>query len=155
MYSIGRKMIRISKLADYAVVILAEMGRGETVQMSTAVLAERVSIPEPTVSKILKILTNAKIVMSSRGVRGGYSLSRSVDDISVHDVIAAVDGRISVTSCAHGADTDCSIAHTCGTRGRWDQVNQVIMQALDNVSLRQMISENNVEKMKSLKYGRN
>lgn len=145
--------MRISKLSDYAVVILTEMGRSGVAQMSSAALAERVNIPEPTVSKILKILVQAQILTSMRGVRGGYSLARSIDQISVHDVVVAFEGKISVTSCTQGEQSDCSIAHTCGARGRWDQVNKAIKQALQNVTLQQMMYENN--EVKSLKYGRN
>lgn len=145
--------MRISKLSDYAVVILTEMGRSGGMQMSSAAVAERVRIPEPTVAKIMKILTSEKILISVRGVRGGYSLARPIDSISVHDVVVAFEGKISVTSCTHGEKTDCSIAQSCGSRGRWDQVNKAIMQALENVSLQQMMYEN--QEMKSLSYGRN
>lgn len=132
-------MIKISKLADYAVVILAAMGQGDAVRMSATSLSATTNIPEPTVSKILKILSRHNIIVSARGVNGGYTLSRPITQITMRDVIAAIDGPIAITSCADGHLPDCSLAHTCGTRGRWDHVNSAITNALEQVSLADMI----------------
>lgn len=150
-------MIRISKMADYAVVILAEMGRGEVRQMSSSSLSERVCIPEPTVSKILKILSKANLVCSMRGVNGGYSLNLPIEQISMRDVISAVDGPIAITSCTDGHTPDCSLAQSCSTRGRWDKVNTVIIDALKQVSLADMIGAGHktAGNIREIEYGRN
>lgn len=144
-------------MADYAVVILAEMGRGEHKQMSSSFVAESVCIPEPTVSKILKILSKADLVYSMRGVNGGYSLRRTIEKISMRDVIAAIDGPIAITSCTDGLTPDCSLAQSCGTRGRWDKVNTVIIDALTQVSLADMIGagHKSPQNMREKHYGRN
>lgn len=134
-------MLRISKMADYAVVILAVMGRGDKGKMSSTSLSAQSGLPEPTVSKILKILTKADIVSSSRGVTGGYSLTKPASEISMRCIIAAIDGPVSITACVEGQSSDCSLAEVCNVHGRWNGVNAAISSALEQVSLADMIQE--------------
>ncbi len=131
-------MIRISKMADYAVVILAVMAEDPDALSTTSALAERTRLAEPTVSKVLKILTRGDIISSTRGINGGYSLSRGVSDITLEEIIRVVDGPVSVTACTDGAEPDCSLAGSCGVRGRWDGVNAAIRGALETVTLNDM-----------------
>lgn len=131
-------MIRISKMADYAVVILATMAEDSETLMTTSALAERTRLAEPTVSKVLKILTRGDIIASTRGINGGYSLSRGVSDITLEEIIRVVDGPVSVTACTDGAEPDCSLAQSCAVRGRWDGVNTAIRGVLETVTLNDM-----------------
>lgn len=131
-------MIRISKMADYAVVILSVMAKEPDALMTTSALAERTRLAEPTVAKVLKILTRGEIIRSARGINGGYSLARGVSEVTLEEIIRAVDGPISVTSCADGSEPDCSLAGSCGVRGRWDHVNAAIRGALETVTLNDM-----------------
>ncbi|MCB1682790.1 MAG: SUF system Fe-S cluster assembly regulator [Rhodospirillales bacterium] len=132
-------MIRISKLADYAVVMLTSMAQERGVVLSAAALSERTRISEPTVAKILKILGQDGLVASQRGAHGGYKLARAPERIPISAVIEALDGPIALTTCVDGALLDCSLAQTCGVRGRWDEVNITIRNALEEITLADMM----------------
>lgn len=133
-------MIKISRLADYAVVVLATLAKapGETLAAST--VAEKSRLPEPTVAKTLKLLANGGLVTSVRGAGGGYALSRTPSEISIADVIASVDGPISLTACVEGSHESCAFTGSCPVHGRWDSVNVAIRGALEDVTLDEMIN---------------
>jgi FeS assembly SUF system regulator len=130
-------MLRLSKLTDYAVVVLVRLDSGAEVQTSPGVAAST-GIPEPTVAKVLKTLSAAALVTSQRGARGGYRLARPLEDIPVGDVIAAMDGPIALAACVDGSVTECESLALCPVRGRWDPVNDAIQQALSAISLADM-----------------
>jgi len=129
-------MLRLSKLTDYAVVVLVRLGVTDSVQTSPGIAAVT-GIPEPTVAKVLKTLAAGDLVVSQRGARGGYRLNRPLDTIPIADVIAAIDGPIALTACVEGA-TGCESQGLCPMRGRWDPVNAAISQALSNITLADM-----------------
>lgn len=131
-------MLKISKLADYAVVVLAAMAEGG--RLTAAGLSASTRLPEPTVAKVLKLLAKAGIVSSTRGASGGYALERPVSQVSVAEIIGAVDGPVSLTACVTGTEGACGYAGSCSVRGRWDGVNIAIRTALENVSLQDMTS---------------
>ncbi|MBS4074519.1 SUF system Fe-S cluster assembly regulator [Ameyamaea chiangmaiensis] len=128
-------MLKLSKLADYAVVILVRLGQQDGV-MASGMLSQVTGVREPTVAKILKILAARGIVQSQRGARGGYHLARPLGDISVARVISAMDGPIKLTGCVDGHD--CEASTLCGLCGNWDPVNLAIREALDRISLADM-----------------
>ena len=130
-------MLRLSKLTDYAVVVLVRLADAPAMQTSPGIAAAT-GIPEPTVAKVLKTLTIAGLVTSQRGARGGYRLHRPLDDIRVADVIAAIDGPVVLTACVDGAGTDCECHALCAMRGRWDPLNDAIHHALNSVTLADM-----------------
>ncbi len=134
-------MIRISKLAGYAVVILSIMASSEDELMSAAKLSRVSCVPEPTVSKILKMLSKGGIIVSTRGIRGGYALCMDPSEITIEDIIYAIDGPVMITECADGDDVECSLGTACKMRGRWCEVNQAIKLALSSVSLSSVISD--------------
>src|SRR5512147_3341804 len=122
-------MIRMSKLTDYAIVLLAHLARGERT-LTAQELAGRSRVPLPTVSKLCKELSRAGIVVSHRGRHGGYSLARSADAISVAEIVEALEGPIALTECAKPGKTDCGIEDTCLARASWDPVSRAIEEAL-------------------------
>lgn len=138
-------MIRISKLADYAVVILSEMAHASDDLCSASHLAQITNLSEPTVSKILKLLTRGNVIESVRGVNGGYKLSHPPKEITIADVITAIDGPIALVACADDAVPDCTLSQSCALRGRWDDVNAAVRGALMDVTLVDMM-QNNKEK---------
>ena len=127
-------MLRLSKLADYAVVVLARLACEGSVQTSPGIAAAT-GLPEPTVAKVLKGLAGGGLVASQRGARGGYRLARSLNTIHVADVIAAIDGPVQLTACVDGARDRCEAQDVCSCRGGWDRVNEVVMQALGTISI--------------------
>ena len=109
-------MLRLSKLTDYAVVVLVRLAQGGEaagdVQTSPGI-AGATGIPEPTVAKVLKALAGAGLVASQRGARGGYRLLRPLGAIPVSDVIAAIDGPIALTACVDGSLLTCESSKLC------------------------------------------
>jgi FeS assembly SUF system regulator len=130
-------MLRLSKLTDYAVVVLVRLSGMEGVQTSPG-LATATGIPEPTVAKVLKALAASDLVSSQRGARGGYRLNRALTDIPIADVIAAMDGPIALTACVEGTGLGCESQGLCPMRGRWDPVNEAIYKALSAITLADM-----------------
>lgn len=135
-------MLRLSKLTDYAVVVLIRLAESEPatedrVQTSPGIAAVT-GVPEPTVAKVLKALAAADMVTSQRGARGGYRLRCGLDEISVADVIVAIDGPIALTACVDGGPGTCDVQSMCAVKGRWEMVNDAIQQALGAITLADM-----------------
>jgi FeS assembly SUF system regulator len=130
-------LLRLSKLTDYAVVVLARLDADGGVQTAPN-LAVATGIAEPTVAKVLKSLVQPGLVEGLRGARGGYRLSRPLADITLSDVILAVDGPIALTACVDGASGGCQTEANCPVRGRWDPVNDAVRRALSAISLAEL-----------------
>ena len=130
-------MLRLSKLTDYAVVVLVRLADSDGVQTSPGIAAST-GIPEPTVAKVLKTLAAGGLVVSQRGARGGYRLLRSLSDVPIADVITAIDGPIALAACVDGSLSGCESQSLCPVRGRWDPVNEAIHQALSAITLADM-----------------
>lgn len=131
-------MIKLSKLTDYAVVVLAQMAQDKGALLSASALSERAGLPEPTVSKILKLLGKAGIIESARGVSGGYRLDKSAKNVPVTAIIGAIDGPIALTACVEDSHESCALQGVCAMNGRWNPVNKALRAALDNVTLADM-----------------
>jgi FeS assembly SUF system regulator len=130
-------MLRLSKLADYAVVVLIRLSTVDGCQTSPCVAA-MTGLPEPTVAKVLKALTAAGLVISQRGARGGYRLAQALHRIPVSDVVAAIDGPVAITACTENGAGNCEAEALCPVRGRWDPVNDAVLQALNRITLADM-----------------
>ena len=130
----GEKVIKISKLADYAVVVLAALAKQDAASASAADLSIASGLPAPTVAKVLKALAKGGIVTGARGAQGGYTLARAPDAITITHIITAVDGPINVTECADEA-AHCMVSAVCSLHGRWAPVNRALIGALNGVSL--------------------
>ena len=128
-------MIKLSRLTDYAVALLAQMVSDEKRVWAASELAETTGLPQPTVSKVLKGMTKSGIITAQRGAAGGYRLGRPARDITVGAIIEAMDGPIAITSCADGGDHSCHVESICPMQGHWNLVNRAIRQALESVSL--------------------
>ncbi|HBK45529.1 MAG TPA: SUF system Fe-S cluster assembly regulator [Xanthomonadaceae bacterium] len=131
-------MLRVTKLTDYATVVLTVLAarRGEV--LSASELAEQAGLESPTVSKLLKPLAQAGLVEGLRGVHGGYRLARPASDITLIEIVEAMEGPLAITECSqdHG---QCGIAHQCGVRSNWRLINDVVAEALRGVTLAQML----------------
>jgi FeS assembly SUF system regulator len=136
-------MMKLSKMTDYAVIILADMAQRNNGRdgrlVSATILAEATKLPEPTVSKILKALARHDIVASTRGMNGGYTLGRKPEEINMAHIITATDGPIALTACVDQNMECCERASSCSMKGQWNPVNTAMQNALANVSLQQMI----------------
>ncbi len=134
-------MIRITKLTDYGIVLLSHMAQDETtVSQNVKDLAAATHLPEPTVGKLLKSLAKSGILISQRGAHGGYSLSRSASEITVAQIIGAIDGPIAITDCSNELSTSkCELERLCPVRSNWQKINVSIKDALEGVSLADMV----------------
>jgi FeS assembly SUF system regulator len=131
-------MLRLSKLTDYATVILSHIAK-ETSQIHTTLcVAEATGIAAPTVSKILKLLVNAKVLVSTRGIKGGYALAKTPEQISVAEIISALEGPIALTECSITHE-GCEQASGCGIGGNWALINLAVHNALDAITLADLI----------------
>jgi len=130
-------MLKLGKLADYGTMIVTVLAAEPERLYSAQELAALTHVSPPTVSKLLKQLTKGGLVESLRGSHGGYKLSRMPADITVADIIAAIDGPIGLTECSvHKGD--CAVESTCGVRSNWRLISTAVHQALKSVSLADM-----------------
>ncbi len=127
-------MLRISKLTDYATVLLARLAAEPERQLTAAQLAAQTHLGAATVSKLLKQLHGCALVTSTRGLRGGYRLARPAAQISAAQILDALEGPMALTECARLAHT-CSIESTCGVGRAWQRVNLAIRRSLQEISL--------------------
>ena len=130
-------MLRISRLTDYATVLLAALASEPQRVQTAALLAERTHIAAPTVSKLLKQLQRAGLVTSTRGQHGGYQLARPAAQISAAAILDALEGPVALTDCAVGHG-NCDIEETCRVGRVWQRLNLAIRRALYEVSLAQL-----------------
>lgn len=131
-------MLRISKLTDYAILMMVELTR-DSEMLSAQALAARVQVEVPTASKVLKLLAGSGLLESYRGANGGYRVTRGAADISVAEVIAAIEGPIAMTECSVEQGL-CSQEDHCGLRGNWQRISLAVSEALQKVSLAEMSS---------------
>jgi len=129
-------MLRISKLTDYAILIMVELTR-DSEMLSAHALAERIHVEIPTASKVLKLLAGDGLLESYRGANGGYRVSRQAGEISVAEVIAAIEGPIAMTECSVEEGL-CSQEDSCELRGNWQRISLAVAGALQEVSLAEM-----------------
>lgn len=132
-------MLKLSRMIDYGVVILSQMTNQRDGLTTAPELAEATGLPAPMVSKVLKSLARSDLVTSHRGVRGGYTLSRGPQDISVAAIVEALEGPVALTACVEASDSHCRVESLCPIRGGWEKVNDAIRDALEAVSLSDLI----------------
>ena len=132
-------VLRITKQADYGIVLMTHFDSSRPGELLSAKdPAQRTALPLPMVSKILKLLTRAGLLHSTRGANGGYCLARPSGDIRLLDMIAALEGPVAMTECSDQEAQACPIESSCRTRVNWKLINQVVNQALAEVTLSQM-----------------
>ncbi len=137
-------MLKIGKMTDYAMLILSQMAREPDTVMSAATLAESLQLSGPTVSKILKILGDSSLVTSIRGADGGYHLGRPAANISVSDVIAAMEGDLTMTECCETTNL-CSLGSRCAMQNNWLKINGLIKSLLSRLSILDMVGPISLE----------
>jgi FeS assembly SUF system regulator len=130
-------MLRMGKMTDYATVVLASLAQDFGQHHAAAELAERTRLGRPTVSKVLKGLQRAGMVISSRGAQGGYRLARRPEEITAAQILDVFEGPIAITECS-GAASQCGIERLCRVGTAWQRVNAAIRRALEDVTLHQL-----------------
>jgi FeS assembly SUF system regulator len=138
-------MFRLSKITDYGIMILAHLANSAERERSAAPydqaesqtareVATAVDLPQPVVGKILKSLARQGMLESHRGAKGGYSLVRRPEELTVAEMISVLDGPLALTQCAVGPEV-CELELHCATRNPWQVINQVVINALSTVTL--------------------
>lgn len=132
-------MFRMTRQSDYGIVLMTQMSRQAPETVYTARdLAAETQLPLPMVSKILKALARTDLLVSHRGIKGGYSLGRAPGSISVAEIICAFEGPIAITECSVSGDSNCKQEPVCPIRGNWQRINQAVLQALEGITLVEM-----------------
>ena len=128
--------MRLSSLADYAVVLMSAAARhcGQA-RLNATVLAEETGVPLPTAQKLVSRLSAAGLLQSARGTGGGFRLARPAAAISLADIVEAVEGPIALTTCVDEERHDCALDQHCSVKPHWGVVNQAVRSALAGVSL--------------------
>jgi FeS assembly SUF system regulator len=136
-------MVKLGKLADYGLVLMTCMAKGQSssIDLRTARdLSAETKLPLPTVSKLLKQLLTSGLLVSHRGTKGGYVLARPSRDISVIDVIAAFEGPVALTECSTDVIGLCNIEHSCPVKTNQRIINQAVRGVLGTITLYDLIS---------------
>ena len=131
-------MLRLNRLTDYAIVAMSKMSHSPDDVRTTTQISLETAVPMPTIAKLLNALVKGGLVLSHRGASGGYTLSRSAEEITAADIIQAVEGPISLTACVEGSDEECGIQFDCPMSGNWNKVNEAIHKALNEVTLAEL-----------------
>jgi len=130
-------MLRVTTLTDYGIVILTYFANHHENTYNARDIAKRSALPLPVVSKVLKLLGKAGLLISQRGTRGGYSLALPPEEITIAAVIRALEGPIAVTECTD-TNRDCSLEKRCPVRTNWHLINQAIQSAMGKITLAEM-----------------
>lgn len=139
-------MIRMTRLTDYGIMLLMYFVRGhEATTRNARELATQAHLPPPTASKILKRLAREGLLATHRGINGGFSLARPPAEISLADIIKALEGPIAITEC--NTTTPCELEHLCPVGSNWKRINQAILGALQKITLSEMAKPLSVDFM--------
>jgi FeS assembly SUF system regulator len=130
-------MLQVSKLTDYATVIMSFLALDPNGVFSATRIAREIHLSVPTVSKILKILAEKNLVKSFRGTGGGYQLGRSTREITMVEIISAIEGDLFATECC-SIQSNCMRDSLCAIKENWQMINNIILNALKSVTLHDM-----------------
>jgi FeS assembly SUF system regulator len=133
-------MLKVSKLTDYGIGLMTSLARRESPDPVTArELSEVMGLPLPTVSKLLKVLSGQGLLLSTRGASGGYALARTPEQITLVDMVEALDGPMALTECSGSAACACELEVACGLKANWNWINQQLLGTLRGITLQNMV----------------
>ena len=132
-------MFKLNRMTDYAIIVLGVLAQRKGQILATGQLAELTGLNQPTVAKVSKILTAAGLLETQRGAYGGYRLLWPTVTISLAQIVEAMEGPIEVNNCVDGAQAPCMANKCCCRSKYWNQVNIAIRNALNDVTLKDLI----------------
>ena len=135
-------MIRLTNLADYGVVLMAEVASRADLSRTND-LVDATGLPSATVAKLMNALTRGGLLTSHRGAQGGFELSRQAAEITIADIVEAIEGPIALTQCTTDRVDDCSFEPICRVRPYWNTINDAVKSALSDVTLGTLVAETN------------
>jgi FeS assembly SUF system regulator len=137
-------MIKLSKMTDYAVVCLGTLARRPGYSMSATELSKETGLALYTVQRLLKLLVSkSDFIKAYRGALGGYILNRNSSNISVVEIIEALDGPITLTSCVNKSESFCEASDICFLGGKWNKINEIIRNSLNDITLEDLLNYEN------------
>ena len=137
-------MIKLNKMTDYAVVCLGMLSRKPGYPLSATELSKETGITLYTVQKLLKVIVSkSDLISAHRGALGGYILNRNSSEISVVEIIEALEGPITLTSCVDNSENLCESSDICFLGGKWNKVNNIIRKTLNDISLNDLLNFDN------------
>tara|TARA_B100000902_G_C27023139_1_gene770608 strand:+ start:282 stop:698 length:417 start_codon:yes stop_codon:yes gene_type:complete len=126
-------MLKITRLADYSVLILCCF---RDKKLTAKSISNRTGLGIATVNKILSLLVKAKILKPVRGANGGYWPFRSLKEVSIKDIIEAIEGPVALTKCVEASEEkNCKLYCTCITKNIWNKVNNSVQATLHNIKI--------------------
>ena len=147
----NNNMFKISKLTDYSLRIVAHLANTQEQLQSAAAVSAATKVTEPTVRKILKLLNDTDFLTSTQGANGGYCLVTEMQNISLLDLITAMEGGVAITDCSNN-DNCCADAINCGFQSPWRYVNDKVHALLADISLAEMLAMQQNNKIKLQYY---
>ena len=145
-------MLLLTRKTDYALLALASLARQTPAGTSARSLAERLNLPLPVLRNILKQLANRGVLKSTRGTRGGYRLARSPHQITLAQLLEAIEGPMRLARCCSvpegEEEAECRLEESCLIRGNMRRVHASLMQFLDEVTLEQLAEEESFVELK-------
>lgn len=128
--------MRLSSMADYAVVLMSAAARhcGHA-RVNAQQLADETGLPAPTVQKLVSKLSAAGLLKAVRGAGGGFKLARPAAAITLADIVEAVEGPIALAPCSENGKHDCTLEAACSVRPDWPLVDAALRGALAGVPL--------------------
>ncbi len=133
--------MQITRQADYALRAMLYLAQLEPTQRAaTSQIADEQHIPPSFLAKIISQLSIAGLIHTSRGARGGVSLARTPEEITILEVVEAIDGPISLNECTHSAGS-CPFGETCPLRPLWCETQAELVERLRKTNFAQFLSE--------------
>jgi FeS assembly SUF system regulator len=132
-------MLRLTNLADYAVVVMTATARADACA-SAASIARVTGLSPATAAKLLNLLARGGLLASTRGATGGFRLARPAETISLVDIVEAIDGPIALTHCVAHGPSQCDVGAACCVSGHWPVINRAMREALSAVSLATLVA---------------
>lgn len=133
-------MVRLSKLTDYGMVLMSCLARSDSRALRTARdLARESRLPAPTVTKLLKELVQSGLLVSHRGIKGGYSLAREPQRISLAEILTALEGPLALTECSTDTSGLCDLEPCCAIKANQKIISQAVRSVLERLTLSDLI----------------
>ena len=140
-------MLKVSKLLDYGLYVTVTIAKGSLSLYSASEISKITGLNVPTVRKLLNLLANANIVSSKRGVEGGYMLVKDTKEITVLDIVRAVEDDVDITRCSNvKLDKECKVIDKCTVNGYWNIMNNKVLDILSNTSIDDIVNYNTINK---------
>ena len=134
-------MLKVTRLADYAVSIIYAFSGFEKEILSSQDIIEKTKLHKATVNKLLAQLVKKNFLEPFRGTKGGYKLKKGLDNISIRELIEAIEGPVLLTDCLNKNANNCNLFNVCNTKSIWSFVNTEINNTLENIKIKDIKSK--------------